>query len=559
MAYTGESLDFKTPHLKSLQELEKAAVRVCQYFDKDVTRVQATLGIEQEYFVIDDALFRARPDLMQTNRTLMGHSAAKSQQLEDHYFGAIPSRVMAFMKDFEAEAYKLGVPLKTRHNEAAPNQFEFAPVFEEANLAIDHNQMMMLLMRRIAKKHKLKVIFHEKPFIGVNGSGKHCNWALSTNTGVNLLSPGKTPRNNLQFLTFFVNTICAVHEHHHLLMSSIATLNNSHRLGAAEAPPAVMSVFLGKTLNDVLDELEERVPDKKMTPDEKTTLKLDVVGKIPEILPDNTDRNRTSPFAFTGNKIRAVGSSANCAWPMLILNAAVARQLQRFAGEVDRMIETGMKKDEAIFHVLRRLIKSSKAIRFEGNGYGDEWTKESARRGLRSIKDIPSAFDALLEPESRRLFEEMGIFSSKEIEARHEILNEIFIKKLQIESRVQGDLAINHVVPTAIRYQNLLIENLRGLKELFSEKEYIRLAGTQLESLKEISGYIVNIRAMVTDMIEERKKANAIENLHQRAEAYSGNVLPYMKKIRYDIDHLEMIIDDELWTLPKYRELLFLR
>ncbi len=561
VAYTGESLDFKTPHLKSLQELEKAAVQVCQYFDKEVNRVHATLGIEQEYFVIDDALFRARPDLMQTNRTLMGHSAAKNQQLEDHYFGAIPSRVMAFMKDFEVEAYKLGVPLKTRHNEVAPNQFEFAPVFEEANLAIDHNQMMLILMRRIAKKHKLKVIFHEKPFDGVNGSGKHCNWALSTNTGVNLLSPGKTPRNNLQFLTFFINTIHAVYEHHHLLMSSIASLNNSHRLGAGEAPPAVMSIFLGKTLSGVLDELEERVTDKKMTPDEKATLKLDVVGKIPEILPDNTDRNRTSPFAFTGNRFefRAVGSSANCAWPMLILNTAVARQLKRFAVEVDKLIATGLKKDEAIFHVLRTLIKTSKAIRFEGNGYSAEWIKEAAARGLRGVKDVPSAFDALLEESSRALFEEMGVFTAKEVEARHEILNEIFIKKLQIESRVLGDLAINHIVPTAIRYQNLLIENLRGLKELYTAAEYDTLTGPQVDSLRVISGYIIDIRNQVTAMTEERKKANAIDNLDQRAADYSKLVLPYMQSIRDSIDHLEMIVDDELWPLPKYRELLFLR
>jgi glutamine synthetase len=562
VAYTGESLDYKTPHLRSLQTLEKAAVKICQYFDKDVTRVQATLGIEQEYFVIDNALYRARPDLMQTNRTLMGHSAAKNQQLEDHYFGAIPSRVMAFMKDVEVEAYKLGVPLKTRHNEVAPNQFEFAPVFEESNLAVDHNQMMVMLMRRIAKKHKLKVVFHEKPFEGVNGSGKHCNWSMCTNTGVNLLSPGKTPRNNLQFLTFFVCIIRAVYEHHHLLMSSISTLNNSHRLGANEAPPAVMSIFLGKTLTGVLDELEERVSDKKkMTPDEKTTLKLDVVGKIPEILPDNTDRNRTSPFAFTGNRFefRAVGSSANAAWPVLILNAAVAQQLNRFSNEVDKMIEKGMKKDEAIFQILRTFIKESKAIRFEGNGYAAEWIKEAEKRGLKGIKDVPTAFEVLLEPASKELFKETGLFTEKEVEARFEIQNEIFIKKLQIESRVLGDLAINHIVPTAIRYQNLLIDNLHGLKEIYTPEEYDTLTGPQVDSLRTISRYIIDIRNLFNEMLAARKKSNGIEDLHERALAYSKTIIPYMEKIRYCIDHLEMIVDDDLWPLPKYRELLFLR
>jgi glutamine synthetase len=561
VSYTGEALDYKTPHLKSLQALEKAAVKVCQYFDREVTRVQATLGLEQEYFVVDNALYRARPDLMQTNRTLMGHSAAKNQQLEDHYFGAIPSRVMAFMKDFEVEAYKLGVPLKTRHNEVAPNQFEFAPVYSEANLAVDHNQMMIMLMRRIAKKHKLKVIFHEKPFEGVNGSGKHCNWSMRTNTDVNLLSPGKTPRNNLQFLTFFVTTIRAVYEHHHLLMSSITSLNNSHRLGANEAPPAVMSIFVGKTLSKVLDEIEERVGDRKMTPDEKTTLKLDIVGKIPEILPDNTDRNRTSPFAFTGNRFefRAVGSSANVAWPALVLNAAVTQQLRRFSEAVDKLIDAGMKKDEAIFQTLRVFIQESKAIRFEGNGYSAEWVKEAARRGLRGIKDVPSAFDALLEPATKALFEELELFSVKEIEARNEIQNEIFIKKLQIESRVLGDLAINHIIPTAIRYQNLLIENLRGLKEIYTPKEYSALSGPQIDTLRTISTYIIDIRSKVTGMVDARKTANAIDDVRKRAEAYSMTVIPFMEEIRDRIDHLEIIVDDELWPLPKYRELLFLR
>ncbi|MDR3235964.1 MAG: glutamine synthetase III [Prevotellaceae bacterium] len=561
VSYTGEALDHKTPHLKSLQELEKAAVKVCQYFDKNVTRVQATLGLEQEYFVVDSALYRARPDLMQTDRTLMGHTAAKNQQLEDHYFAAIPSRVMAFMKDFEVEAYKLGVPLKTRHNEVAPNQFEFAPVYTEANLAVDHNQMMIILLRRIAKRHKLKVIFHEKPFGGVNGSGKHCNWSLRTDTDVNLLSPGKTPRNNLQFLTFFVATIRAVYEHHYLLMSSIMSLNNSHRLGANEAPPAVMSIFVGKTLSKVLDEIEQRVSDKKMTADEKTTLKLDVVGKIPEILPDNTDRNRTSPFAFTGNRFefRAVGSSANVGFPSMVLNAAVTQQLKRFSDAVDKLIAKGVKKDEAIFQVLRTFIKESKTILFEGNGYSSEWVKEANKRGLRAVKDVPSATDAFLESGAKKLFEELNLFTEKEIEARHEIQNEAFVKKLQIEARVLGDLAINHIIPTAIRYQNLLIENLQGLKDIYSKEEYAKLTGPQIDTLRIISSYIIDIKTKVTDMIEARKKANTIEDISKRAVTYSKTIIPYMQEIRDRIDHLEIIVDDELWPLPKYRELLFLR
>lgn len=558
VSYTGQPLDHKTPHLKSLQALEKAAISVCQYFDKDVNRVNVTLGIEQEYFIVDEALFRARPDLMLSGRTLMGHSAAKNQQLEDHYFGSIPSRVMDFMEDFETEAYRLGVPLKARHNEVAPNQFEFAPFFTEANLAVDHNQLLMSLMKKVAKKHKLKVLFHEKPFEGVNGSGKHCNWSLCTNTGVNLLSPGKTPRNNLQFLTFFVATIRAVFEHHYLLMSGIASLNNSYRLGAGEAPPPVMSVFLGETLSTVLDEIEERVGERKMTPDEKTTLKLDVVGKIPEILPDNTDRNRTSPFAFTGNRFefRAVGASVNCALPMMLLNTAVTQQLLRLKKEVDQLIEKGIKKDEALFQIIRKFIKESKAIIFNGNGYSESWHKEAKKRGLRFMENVPEAFEALKEKSTKKLFEEVGIFTEKELEARFEIRNEIYVKKLQIESRVLGDLAINHIIPTAIQYQNVLIENIRGLKDIFPEES---LYESQKSSLKEISIYIKEIKVLVDEMIEERKQANAIKKIDERAKTYNKKVVPYMNQIRENVDRLEILIDDESWSLPKYRELLFLR
>jgi len=560
VSYTGESLDLKTPLLKSQIALDKAATKVCQLFDKEIKRVIPTLGLEQEYFLVDNALFNARPDLVQAGRTLMGHTAAKDQQLDDHYFGSIPSRVAAFMKDFETEAYKLGIPLKTRHNEVAPHQFECAPSFEEANLAIDHNLLLMSLMKHIAKQHQLKVIFHEKPFAGINGSGKHCNWSIMTDKGKNLLSPGKTPRTNLQFLAFFVSTIRAAHAHGYLMMSSVASLSNSYRLGGNEAPPSILSVFLGKTLSGVLNSLENSISTSKMTPDEKTDLKLNIVGKIPEIMPDNTDRNRTSPFAFTGNRFefRAVGSSSNPATSVIILNAAVAQQLTEFYSEVETKIAEGIKKDEAIFQVLRKFIKESRDVLFDGNGYSVEWHKEAQKRGLKNINNITDAFGAYLLDSSRNLFKQFGILSDKEIEARYEIMNETYMKKIQIEARVLGDLAINHIIPIAIQYQNVLIENLRGLKEFYTEKEFAELAEPQLNTLKEISIHVKEIRIQVEKMIDERKKANVIEDFIKKAKVYSVKVAPYIESIRYHIDKLELEVDDAMWALPKYRELLFL-
>lgn len=560
VAYTGEALDFKTPHLKSLNILDKAAADVCQYFDKDVTKVSVTLGWEQEYFIVDEGLCLARPDLLVTGRTLMGNISAKDQQLEDHYFGSIPDRIKIFMEDFEVECYRLGIPLKTRHNEVAPNQYECAPMFEEANLAVDHNLLLMTVMHRVARRHKLRVLFHEKPFKGINGSGKHANWSLITNTGTNLLSPGKTPKTNMQFLTFLVNTIKAVDSNASLLLSSIASFSNSHRLGGNEAPPSIMSVFLGSTLSNILDQIEERISDKKLTPDEKTEIKLDI-GRIPDILLDNTDRNRTSPFAFTGNRFefRAVGSSSNCASPLIVLNTALADQLTKFKAEVDSLIETkGIKKDEAVLQVLRQIIVETKNIRFEGNGYSKEWVTEAASRGLASIPDLPSALKIFLEPKYVDLLGSYGVLNESEIHARVEIRLEALVKKIQIESRLLGDLAINHIIPTAVKYQNVLIENLKGLKEVFTAKDYESLAGPQIETLKKISEHASIIRTKTTEMVEERKKANNIEDLDAKAGAYYHNVLPYFEEIRYSIDKLETLIDDELWPLPKYRELLLL-
>ncbi len=559
VAYTGESLDMKTPHLKSLQQLDRAATELSKMFDSRTSRVNVMLGIEQEYFIVDEALFRARPDLMLCNRTLMGHTSAKDQQLEDHYFGAIPSRVMCFMKDFETEAFKLGVVLKTRHNEVAPNQFEFAPYFAEANLSVDHNLMMMILMRKIAKRHKLKVIFHEKPFAGINGSGKHCNWSMVTNNGVNLLSPGRTPRNNIQFLSFFVSVIRAVYEHHHLLMASVASLNNSYRLGGSEAPPAIMSVFCGTTLTEVLNSIESM----EITDDsaENRAIKLDIVNKIPEILPDNTDRNRTSPFAFTGNRFefRAVGSSVNVASSMFILNAAVSQQIVRFKTLVESEMEGGLSKDEALLKIIRQFIVESKDIRFEGNGYSEEWHKEAAARGLKGISDIPSAFEAYLDKKSLKLMSDTEVLCEREVEARYEVLNEIFIKKLQIEARVIGDLTINHIIPTAIKFQNSLIENVLGIKEIFGEDEYKTMTERQLITIRKISGYIQQLREDFHGIVNARKEANKIALYPERARSYSDNVFPYIEKIRTTVDKLEMLVDDELWPLPKYREMLFLR
>lgn len=556
VAYTGEALDFKTPLLKSLSALDKAAVDVAQYFDKDVKKVIATLGWEQEYFLVDEALFNARPDLQQTGRTLMGHTAAKDQQLDDHYWGAIPERVINFMKDFEYEAYRLGIPIKTRHNEVAPNQFECAPIYEEANIAVDHNTLLMTIMRSISSKHKLKVLFHEKPFMGVNGSGKHCNWSLATDTGVNLLSPGKTPKTNTQFLAFFVCAMKAAHDYGTLMMASIASATNSIRLGGGEAPPGILSVFSGSTINAILDQIEARISNKKLSPDEKTEIKLDI-GKIPDILMDNTDRNRTSPFAFTGNRFefRATGSSSNCALPLIVLNSAVVEQLRLFKKEVDSLIEKNVKKDEAILQVIRKFIIESKKIRFEGNGYSKEWQEEAAMRGLRGISHVPEAYEEYLRPENVKLFESVNVLTHGELAARYEVKNEIFIKKVQIESRVLADLAANHIIPTAIKYQNVLIENVRGLKEIFP-KEFEAMAAEEMRTIHKIADHVKFIREHSHMMVEARKKWNNVEDIVKRAYGYEDEVRPYIDEIRYHIDKLELIVDDKLWPLPKYRELL---
>jgi glutamine synthetase len=558
VSYTGEALDYKAPLLKALSELDRAAVDVCQYFDKDVTKVIATLGCEQEYFLIDEALYYARPDLVLAERTLMGHQSAKDQQLSDHYFGSIPERVMSFIEDFECEAYKLGIPVKTRHNEVAPNQFECAPIFEEVNLAVDHNQLLMDVMKRIARKHKFRVLFHEKPFAGINGSGKHNNWSMATNTGVNLLSPGKNPKTNLQFLTFLVNVVKAVNDSNELIRASVMNESNSYRLGGHEAPPAIISVFLGTYLIDMLNNLARKVTDKKMTPAQKTELKLGI-GKIPEILLDNTDRNRTSPFAFTGNRFefRAVGSSANCSASMIVLNAAVAYQLTKFKEDVDILIKKGRNKDEAIFQVLKKYILESERVLFEGDNYSKEWHTEAARRKLCNIASVPESLKCYLTDNSRNVLINSGIFTDKELESRVEVEFEKFTKKIQIEARVLGDLAINHIVPTGIRYMTSLIENVRGLREIFSDLEFERLAGARKEVIVTISDHISNIKKLVNEMIEERRKANVIEDSFKKALAYEKKVKPYLDEIRTYIDKLELIVDNEIWPLPKYRELLF--
>ncbi|MFI3268531.1 MAG: glutamine synthetase III [Rikenellaceae bacterium] len=556
VAYTGEALDYKTPLIKSITAIDKAAVEVCQLFDKDVDKVNVTLGWEQEYFLVDEALYLARPDLVQTDRTLMGHTAAKDQQLEDHYFGAIPERVSNFMKDFEFQAYKLGIPLKTRHNEVAPCQFECAPMFEEANIAVDHNTLLMTVMQRVARKHRLRVLLHEKPYAGINGSGKHCNWSMSTNTGINLLAPGKTPKTNIQFLTFFVCAVKAAHDYGTLMMASIASQTNAHRLGAQEAPPAIMSVFAGSTISATLDSIEARVSDKKLTPDEKTNIKLSI-GKIPEITVDNTDRNRTSPFAFTGNRFefRATGSSANCAGPLIVVNAAMTNTLKEFKVEVDALMEAGVKKDEAILQVIRKFIIASKKVRFEGNGYSEEWLNEASSRGLESINKVTEAFKAYLRPEFNKILIDNNILTPSELHARYEIKNEIYVKKAQIESRVLADLAANHIIPTAISYQNVLIKNVKGLKELFPE-EYEELAAVEIETIKKVSERVKLIRQYSYEMVEARKRCNILEADHAKAEAYAEEVVPYLNKIRYHIDKLELTVDNNSWPLPKYRELL---
>ncbi len=560
VSYTGEALDYKTPLLKALSALDKAAVEVCRYFDKDVNKVIANLGIEQEYFLIDEALYYARPDLVLADRTLMGHQSAKDQQLSDHYFGSIPERVMAFMKDFEYEAYRLGIPVKTRHNEVAPNQFECAPLYEEANLAVDHNQLLMDIMKRVARRHKFRVLFHEKPFAGINGSGKHCNWSVATDTGVNLLSPGKNPKSNLQFLTFLVNVLKAVNDNSDLLRASVINETNSYRLGGHEAPPAIISVFLGTYLTNMLESLAKKVTDRKMSPALKTELKLGI-GKIPEILLDNTDRNRTSPFAFTGNRFefRAVGSSANCSAPMIVLNTALANQLVKFAAEVDLLVKKGRKRDEAIFHILKNYIIETERIRFEGDGYSAEWQEEAVARGLSNAVSVPLSIKSYLLPSSKEVLTSMGIFTDKELASRVDVEYEKFVKKLQIEARVLGDLAINHIVPVAVRYMTVLIDNVRGLKDIFGEIEFERLAGARKEMIVITSDHITMIKRLVNEMIEERKKANIIDNLYERAIAYERNIKPYLGEIRHHIDKLEQIVDNEMWPLPKYRELLFTR
>lgn len=559
VAYTGEALDNKTPLLRALQAIDTHATAVCKYFDKNATKVNATLGWEQEYFLIDDALAQSRHDILMTGRTLLGHTPAKGQQLDDHYFGSIPMRAMNFMRDLEQESMLLGIPVKTRHNEVAPNQFELAPIFEEANLAVDHNSLLMDVMGKIARKHHFKVLFHEKPFAGINGSGKHNNWSLSTSEGTNLLSPGKTPMKNLQFLTFFVNTIKAVYTHEELMRASVASASNDYRLGANEAPPAIISVFIGTQLSNVLDELEN-VTIGKLSPEEKTDLKLNIIGKIPEILLDNTDRNRTSPFAFTGNKFefRAVGSWANCAIPMTILNTIVAKQLKDFKKEVDILIdEKNLKKDEAIFNVLREYIKECKKIRFEGDGYSDSWEKEAKKRGLSNNKTTPEALKVKISKKVIDVFQEMEVMNQIEMQARYEIELEEYTKRLQIESRVLGDIARNHIVPTAIKYQNTLLENTKNLKEIFGE-EYKKIAKEQIELIMIISNHITEINSLSLQMIEARKKANLLHGL-ESANAYCKNVKPFFDQIRYHCDKLETMVDDGLWPLTKYRELLFTR
>jgi len=560
VSYTGEALDHKTPLLKALHAVDKAATDVCQYFDKNVSKVISTLGWEQEYFLVDLALYNARPDLVMSGRTLFGHSPAKGQQLEDHYFGSIPDRALAFMRDFEHECLCLGIPIKTRHNEVAPNQFECAPIYEETNLAVDHNQLLMDMMDKVGLRHNFKVLLHEKPFAGVNGSGKHNNWSLATNTGKNLLTPGKTPKNNMQFLAFFINTVKAVHDNADFLRASIASAGNDHRLGANEAPPAIMSVFLGQQLSAILDDIEKKVKDGKMSPDAKTDLKLNI-AKVPEILLDNTDRNRTSPFAFTGNKFefRAVGSSANCSAAMVALNTSMAEQLIQFKTDVDKLISKNADKDEAIFQVLRNYISASKKIRFEGNGYGEEWVKDAAKRGLSNIKTTPQALDVLVSKETVKLLTKHNVMNEREIHARYEIQLETYTKRIQIESRVMGDLAMNHIIPVAIRYQNFLLENVRGLKEVLSASDFKKSSSMQVEMITEISNHINIIKKDVDSMIDERKKANNIADGRKQAIAYCDKVKPYFETIRYNVDKLELIVGDDSWTLPKYREMLFTR
>lgn len=560
ISYTGEALDNKMPLLKALHSIDQSATRVCKYFDKNVTKVVSTLGWEQEYFLIDSSLFNSRPDLQFTGRTLFGHNPAKGQQLDDHYFGSIPERIHMFMRDFETESHLLGIPVTTRHNEVAPNQFEVAPMFEEANLANDHNLLLMDLLEKIARKHNFRVLLHEKPFAGLNGSGKHNNWSLATDTGVNLLSPGKNPKTNLQFLTFMVNTIAAIHDYADVLRAHIANAGNDHRLGAHEAPPAIISVFIGSELTRVLDRLEKSVKAGKMTPDDKTQLKLDI-GKIPEILLDNTDRNRTSPFAFTGNKFefRAVGSTANCGVPMAALNVMVSQQLTDFADKIDKEIEKGVKKDEAIIKELQKLIKHSKNIRFEGNGYGDEWIAEAEKRGLSNVKDAPRAIALLDNKKFIDLYVKQNVLTERELKARVEIELEKYKMQIQIESRICGDIALSHIIPVALGYQTMLIQNVQGINQILNQESALKATKTQLQIVEEISERVEIIKTKVDEMVEERKKANKIDDTYDAAIAYCDKVKPFMGEIRYHVDKLELLVDDQLWPMPKLRELLFTR
>ena len=555
VAYTGESLDTKAPNLKSMQALSEAATKVVNLFDESVSAVNVNLGIEQEYFLVDESLYNAHPDLMLSGRTVIGHTSAKDQQLEDHYFGAIPSRVSSFMKDFETEAYKLGILLQTRHNEVAPNQFECAPVYCDATRAIDQNMMLMIVMQKVAEKHHLKVIFHEKPFDGVNGSGKHCNWSLVTDTGVQLLSPGKTPTKNLQFLSFYAAILKAMHKHHYLMMASVASLSNSYRLGGNEAPPSVMSVFSGSTLYRVFQSILNM---KDVKVDSHTQESITIVNSLPEIFPDNTDRNRTSPFAFTGNRFefRAVGSSQNVASATYIINSVVAESLNDFYAQVAELEATGVERSDAVMTIVRKFVAESKDIMFEGNGYSKEWEDESQARGLRAVKNVPEAYEVYHEEQTVELFSKLGVLAKNEIEARFEILNETYVKKLQIEARIIGDICLNHVIPAAVRYQNVLIENVKGIKDIFGEG-YMDFCSAEIETLKKISTYINNVSVDVEELVEARKRANKIENIAERAKVYSHDVKDMMEKVRYSADQLEMIVDDEMWPLPKYRELLF--
>ncbi len=560
ISYTGESLDLKAPLLKALNAVDKAATSVCQYFNPEVKKVYSYLGWEQEYFLVDEGLYATRPDLALTGRTLLGHESAKNQQLEDHYFGAVPSRVAAYMKDLEFEAYKYAIPLKTRHNEVAPNQFELAPIFGEANLSNDQNLLIMSLMKKVARRHGFRLLLHEKPFAGVNGSGKHNNWSLGTDTGVGLLTPGKTPEENLQFITFLVNTLMAVYKHNALLKASIMTANNAHRLGANEAPPAIVSAFLGSQITAVLNKLENSSSDEAIVMDAKKRLSLGI-PHIPEVLLDNTDRNRTSPFAFTGNRFefRAVGSSANCSSALIALNSAVAAQLVEFKIAVDALIASGKTKEKAIFEVLKEYIKISKPIRFDGNGYSDEWKVEAAKRGLDCETSVPEIYKAYTKPETVAMFAKNGVLSEKELHARNEVKWETYTKKIQIEARVLGDLCMNHIIPVVTKYQSLLLDNVAKIYAIYSPEQAAQLAGMNKSLIEEIAARLTNIKNNVDAMIEERKRCNKIEHEYDKAKAYHDLVFPYFDKIRYDVDKLELIVDNEMWTLPKYRELLFIR